>query len=152
MASNIIACRKLGCRKSFKSYQQRIRHESKCEKSEVMPVLKFSQLDDGRFHRQKCEMVISQRNNLKRHVSRCGNGLNPANICVICRKDFKFKSKLERHMNQVTYIKIVMIMLLKIPVMKLISCIHMNMQMKLTKWTIMKEAMMMKLSLLILLI
>ena len=41
MASNIIACRKLGCRKSFKSYQQRIRHESKCEKSEVMPVLQF---------------------------------------------------------------------------------------------------------------
>ena len=151
MASNIIACRKLGCRKSFKSYQQWIRHESKCEKSGVMPVLQFSQLDDGRFHCQKCEMVISRRNNLKRHVSRCGNGLNPANICVICRKDFKFKSKLERHMNQVHQNRNDHVVE---DTCDEIDFLHpyMNRQMKLTKWTIMKEAMMMKLSLLILLI
>ena len=98
MASNIIACRKRSCRETFKTYEQRKRHEVKCSKSsESAAHIKFDKLDNGGFVCRNCMAVISQNNNLKRHEKSCRKGLKPLFICNVCNKQFQYKSKFERH-------------------------------------------------------
>ena len=100
MASNIIACRKIGWRLVFKTYQQRLHHEEKCNKKKVEPKSNYVELEAGKFMCSNCIIVICQRNNLKRHTVYC-KGMKTLNICPTCGKTFQYKSKLNQHVNQV---------------------------------------------------
>lgn len=102
MASRIISCRNVGCRTSFKSYQERLRHETKCSKTKPAKpnnILDFLDIG-GKYLCRKCNIVIVQRNNLKRHRLSC-KGQKYMHTCRSCSKIFQFKCKLERHEKQV---------------------------------------------------
>ena len=94
----MIECRKVGCRSSFNSYEQRKRHELVCSKEPA--VSQFTKLDSGQFSCNSCRIVIKQANNLSRHKKQC-KGMKPLLICSHCAKEFDFKSELERHIQQV---------------------------------------------------
>ncbi len=49
---------------------------------------------------KSCLVVIKQKNNIRRHEQACSGGLKPLYICAHCDKQFLYKSKLQRHLDQ----------------------------------------------------
>ena len=100
MASNIIACRNVGCRATFKSYEERKRHHAKCKQPRKPQYPEFDQLEGGKYLCKKCLSVISQQGNLGRHKKSCKGSMKSLHICDVCAKQFDYQSKLLRHKRQ----------------------------------------------------
>ena len=101
MVGKVLTCRRVGCRASFKFYQERIRHEKKCTHAEASSSAGFVRTESG-FTCSKCERSYNHQGSYSRHLkgmchARKQRGSEPKYECPTCQKIFPRPSKLKRH-------------------------------------------------------
>lgn len=98
----MLPCTRLGCRQMFNNRMARSRHikRGQCQGRDKTSFAAMAEISlEDQFKCSKCQKVIKHRNNFARHMKVC---LSKSKVqCLYCSQEFKNKSQLKRHFDNV---------------------------------------------------